>query len=409
MPEIFANKEAENMLEEILLNNPNDAKALMLLATLKYKNSQFKSAKRLFEKVLELDSNAYAANKSLADINYLIDNKPEETIKYYTNFLKYEPQNVEAMACLSLAYLKIKDYKNGWAFFEKRPPKQKAIDTISSLPESKINAKPLWQGEDIKDKTLYVYYEAGYGDVIMFARYLPLLKNKCKKVLFRPQASLTNLFEDCNLGVEVLSQDIAECDTEYDYHIPVMSLPYLLGLNSEECIPYPDKYLKANYEKVQNYKEIYFNNSQFKVGINWHGNTEFTRDRCYESKSLAPLLMNTNAKIYSLQKGDGIEQLEQLIEFDIVDLGSTFNDFSDTAAAIENLDLVITNDTSIAHLSGALGKQCWIALPYVQDWRWSTDLSYCPWYKSAKLFKQKQAGNWDEVFNRVYKEFKKML
>jgi len=111
-------------------------------------------------------------------------------------------------------------------------------------------------------------------------------------------------------------------------------------------------------------------------------------------------------KFYSLQKGDGIEQLEDSKDFDIVDLGSTFNDFSDTAAAIENLDLVICNDTSVAHLTGALNKPCWVLLPFTQDWRWSIDLTYCPWYKSIKLFKQNKADDWDELFSRVYEELK---
>lgn len=371
--------------------------------------SQADETRNLFKEILKVDSSAYAVKKYLADVYYLVENKPEETIKYYIDFLKSEPDNVEAKACLSLAYLKIKDYKNGWELFENRPPKQKALDIISSMQGSLIREKPLWQGETIKDKILYVYFEAGYGDTIMFARYLPLLKGKCKKVLFRPQSISANLFKDSELNVEVLSKEVSEEDIEYDYHIPIMSLPYLLGLNSEKDIPCPDKYLKVNPEKVQNYKKTYFNNNLFKVGVNWHGNTEFTKDRCYELKSLLPLFAISEAKFYSLQKGEGAEQLKQLNGLDIIDLGSTFNDFSDTAAAIDNLDLVITNDTSVAHLAGALGKQCRIVLPYVQDWRWSTDLSYCPWYKNAKLFKQNQAGNWDEVFERVYEEFIKLF
>ena len=185
-----------------------------------------------------------------------------------------------------------------------------------------------------------------------------------------------------------------------------MSLPYALKLNSEK-IPFDEGFLKANPEKVKESKTNYFNNNKFKIGIKWLGNPSIGLSRIIPIESFYKLFDLPNTQFYSVQTDDGVEELQKLPDnYELFDLGKTFNDFSDTAAAIENLDLIICNDTSIAHLAGAMGKPCWILLPSLYNWRWHTDISFSPWYKSVRIFKQNEADNWDEVFERVYDSLK---
>lgn len=396
--------EVITVLRKAIEVEPTNVNAWLSLAFALKDTQQIDEAIIAYSKAIELNSEAYFIYKELADIYYLIKNEPETTLEYYKKYLEYDQKNSDAKGCLGLSYLKTKNYKEGWKYFEYRPHKERSFSARASASNDFIKTKPIWQGEDIKDKTIYVYYEAGYGDTMMFARYLPLLKNKCARIIFKPEGNCTGLFKNSIPGIEILSKNDSEYDLKYDVHAPIMSLPYLLKLNLEKDIPFANGYLKSDVEKFKNYKRKYFNNNLFKIGINWQGSTTFDSSRKIKLESFYKLFELPNIKFYSLQKDYGIEQLKDASKYDIVDLGATFKDFSDTAAAIENLDLVISNDTSVAHLAGALNKQCWILLPFVQDWRWSTDLSYCPWYKSVKLFKQNTAGNWNEVIDKVYKE-----
>lgn len=365
-------------------------------------NGQVDDAIIAYKRAIMLNPKSCSSYRNLGNIYYAIKNSPQETIECYKKLVEYEPDNTEAKVCLAVSYLKVGNYKEGWKYFESRLEKKIGIIIRTLTPGSLVKSKPLWQGESIKDKTIYVYYEGGFGDTIMFARYLPLLKEKCAKILFRPQLDSLQLFKDSHFDAEIL--DVKEIDDSlnFDVHTPIMSLPYKLKLESKDDIPFTGGYLKSNPEKVQKYKEKYFDNDKFKIGIKWQGNTTFDINRKITLESFTPLFILPNTKFYSLQKDEGSEQLKEFKNTDIIDLSSTFNDFSDTAAAVENLDLVICNDTSIAHLAGALGKRCWILLPFIQDWRWSEDISRCLWYKSVELFKQSKPQQWDDVFEKIY-------
>lgn len=312
---------------------------------------------------------------------FMQENNPQSAVSCYKMALEINPDDARTKVCLALSYLKLKSFEKGWELFENRYPSQNDL------------IKPIWKGEDIKGKTLFVYYEAGFGDTIMFARFLPMLKDKCKKVLFLPQPELAKLLQDSDLGVEILCGN-----AEFDYHIPMRSLPFALQINSEAEIPYKDKYLKADENKVRFYKENYFDTDKFKIGINWRGNGVFEDKRQIDLKFFEKFNL-PEVQIYSLQVG-----LSEKLPENFVDLGSTFSDFSDTAAAIENLDLIISNDTSVAHVAGALGKKCFVLLPFAPDWRWGVNSDSSYWYEGVKLFKQKHSDNWQEVFEKVYAE-----
>lgn len=345
---------------------------------------------------------------NLANI-YEYKNDTETSLEYYKKAYEYNVNDSGIHYFMGVAHLKLKHWKEGWEHYEGRPSRECGILT-QALQYKEQMTKPLWQGEPIRDKTLFIYYESGLGDSLMYARYFPMIRKMCAKVLFKPQVCFIDFFKENNYGMEIIETMTMPEDVVFDTHIPLMSIPYVLQLNSEEQIPLPEGFLRANPIKVQKYKEKYFNHDKFKIGIKWQGNPAYALDRIIPLSAFYKIFNLPGTQFYSVQKGSGEEELETLPNgFELVDLGSTFDDFSDTAAAIENMDLVICNDTSVAHLAAGMGKPCWILLPFVQNWRWHNDLTYSPWYKSVKLFKQVEPGNWDEVFERVYVELKKDL
>ena len=371
-----------------------------------YKHAgDFDNSIKMYKKAIELvPSNP----DSYFNLGLIYNNlsQPEEAIKYYKKAVELSPDDMETRYFTGITYFRNRDYKNGLQYFESRLCKQSAIMTQQTTYPNLIKQAPLWDGKtDISDKTVYTYYEAGFGDVLMFARYLPLLKQKCKKLIFKPQVPLVELFQENYPDIYVMKLFDHESIMHFDYHIPILSLPYILGLDENNMFIGREGYLRALPEKIQDYKERYFNNNKFKIGIKWRGNTHYEMDRVIEITSFIKLFGIENTKFYSFQTFEGAEDLNKIInDYDITDIGKTVKNFSDTAGALQNLDLVICNDTSLAHLAGAMNIPCWILLPYNYNWRWHLDLSKCDWYESVKLYRQKQAGDWDEIFDRMYND-----
>jgi ADP-heptose:LPS heptosyltransferase len=155
---------------------------------------------------------------------------------------------------------------------------------------------------------------------------------------------------------------------------------------------------------AEKYREQIFNTDKIKIGIKWRGNTTFDKDRVIPAELFNQLTEVENTQFYSFQTFEGAEDVSKINN--VIDIGKDLIDFSQTAAALRNLDLVICNDTSLAHLAGAMKVPCWIMLPYDVDWRWGVDLSKCDWYESVKLFRQKNIGDWQSVFDQILEEMK---
>lgn len=382
----------------------NDFDVIFNLALALKNNNQLEEAIEMYKKALIIQPNNPDVCFNLANT---YENHDDEVLalEYYTKAFENGVQDENINYFIGVSHLKNKNFEKGWLYYEYRMSVPFSIASQKQQFGNIIDEKPFWNGESIKDKTLFVYYEAGFGDSIMYARYIPVLKNMCKKVIFKPQFHLFDLFNDSDLGCETL--DLLTNSVDFDVQIPLMSVPYVLQLNNEAQIPYSEGFLKSNPKKVADYKQKYFNNDKFKIGIKWQGNPYYDRHRIIPFSSFYKLFDLPSTQFCSLQKDDGSEEIQNLPNgYELIDLGPTFNDFSDTAAAIENLDLVICNDTSVAHLAAAMGKPCWILLPYNSNWRWHNDITYSPWYKSVKLFKQTSLSSWDEVFEQVYNELK---
>ena len=379
--------------------------SLMFNIALAYKNlKQNKQAIEYYDKALRINPTSYQAWFNLSHL-YSIEGQCKNAVSALKICRKLRPDDKETEYFLAIALMRTKDYDKGLKLFENRLCRETAVAIQNKTYPNLGSRERLWKGENIKDKTIFVYYEAGYGDVIMFSRYLPLLKKKCKKLIFYPQKPLVPLFEYNGLGIdEIIEGYIPEHNLKFDVHIPILSLPYLLGLKNKNVFESPEGYISANPELIQTYKEKFFNNDKFKIGIKWQGNTYYDTDRVIPAEAFIPLTEIENTKFYSFQTFEGSEDLEKLKSSDITDIGSELVDFGQTAAALANLDLVICNDTSLAHIAGAMGIPCIVLLPYEVNWRWHEDLSKCDWYDSIKLFRQKSMGNWTEVFEEV-KEF----
>ncbi len=259
--------------------------------------------------------------------------------------------------------------------------------------------------EDAKGATVFLYGEQGLGDTIQFARYAELVSDKGGKVVLEAPKSLFALFK----SLDGVSQLIAAGDPipPFDYHCPLMSLPRIFKTTSEN-LPNKVPYLLADPHKAQTWAKRLGNKSKLRVGLVWSGEgrsdvTAVPPRRNIPLSKFAPL-KECNAEFFSLQKGDAaVLELKTLQSSgwngpDIVDWTEAFDDFSSTAALIENLDLVISVDTSTAHLGGAMAKPVWLLNRFDVEWRWC---SASPWYPTLKQYRQKESDNWDDVISDI--------
>jgi len=402
------NYEKAAEIYEILIKNRNNFEYWFNLA-MAYKNlKKYDDSKNAYLKSIEINPQSHDSYFNLAYL-YFNENNPQKAVKCYEKALEINPDDWECAYFLALAYMQCKNYKDGLRCFEQRLCKQSAIVSQEKTYPNLMKEKPIWTGkEDLSDKILYTYYEAGFGDLIMLYRFIPELVAKCKKVIFKPQKELLPLLQENSYGVEFMGAFIAEKDFYFDYHLPFLSLPYVLGKTGGDMfIHHNDGYIKANTDKVKYFKEKYFNNDKFKIGIKWQGNTYYDKERVLKVEDFYPLFELPDIQFYSCQTFEGSEKFAQISDkYNVIDLASKFGDFSDTAAAVENMDLIICNDTSLAHLAGAMTKPCWVLLPHIYNWRWHNDLTKCDWYDSVRLFRQPANGDWKSVFEQVEKELK---
>ncbi|MBP3820971.1 tetratricopeptide repeat protein [bacterium] len=406
------NFESASEIYEILVkNNPKNYDNWFNLG-MAYKNlSQWDKSKQAYIKAIEIAPDRQDAYINLAYLCFN-ENNPQGAVECYRKALEINSEDWETAYFLSLALMQTKNYKEGLKYFEERLCRQSAIISQEKTYPHLIKEKKLWRGnEETSDKVLYTYYEAGFGDIIMFYRFMPELVKKFKKVIFKPQHELVELFKYNSYGAEIMDMYKPEQNIYFDYHLPFLSVPYILRKTENNMFADKDKkYLKADLKIIKYFKEKYFNNNKFKIGIKWQGNTFYEKERVLKVEDFFNLFELPNTQFYSCQTFEGSEEFEKIQKkYNVINLAPEFTDFAKTAGALDNMDLVICNDTSLAHLAGAMGKPCYVLLPHVYNWRWHYDLSKCDWYNCVKIFAQKSNGDWESVFKKVEIELKKLI
>ena len=325
----------------------------------------------------------------------------DEALASYDRALAIKPDYADALNNRGITRLLSGHFQEGWVDYEWR---WQTKDFSTRRP--KLDA-PDWQGEDIAGRSILVFTEQGMGDVIQFARFLPLLARRGAKVTFGPPANLIRLLRPLGTQIELVGS--LKSGKTYDFQCALMSLPLWFGtdLNS---IPAQIPYLKPEADLAARWSRR-IGDQGFKIGIAWQGNPvgKIDQGRSYPLSELVPLARMPGVRLISLQKYHGLDQLGHLpSDVTVETLGDDFDGgqdaFIDTAAVMSHLDLIITSDTSIAHLAGTLGRRTWVALQYVPDWRWLLDRDDSPWYPSLRLFRQETHGDWKGVFSRMEKK-----
>jgi tetratricopeptide (TPR) repeat protein len=328
----------------------------------------------------------------------------DEALASYDQAIALKPGYAEAFWNRALGMLLLGRYEEGWRDYECR---WAAKDFPSRRPDLEL---PTWQSEDLSGRHLLVLGEQGLGDAIQFVRYLPLLAERKCKVTFLAPAKLVRLLRRSIQPVEIVSE--LKAGQAIDFHIALMSLP--LRFNTTlASIPNKVPYLRAEPELQARWK-AQIGAHGFKIGIAWQGNPKLDEGRSIPLEQFVPLSRVPGVRLISLQKHVGLDQLAGLSKDAAIEgLGDAFDSgpdaFIDTAAVMTNLNLVITADTSIAHLAGALGRPTWVALKHAPDWRWLLDREDCPWYPTVRLFRQPRRDDWASVFARINQELKSLF
>ena len=307
---------------------------------------------------------------------------------------------------LSLCQLQLGLYLEGWRSFEWRKLKDIPFGLHGcALPEWNLTST-------LTDKHILLHAEQGMGDAIMFSRYVPMVLARAMQVTFEVHPGLVPLLSTLHPGLPVF--ELGKLTGSYDCHCPLMSLPLAFG-TTVETIPARVPYLSAEPERVAHWHER-IGNHGFKIGICWKGNPFSGADegRSMYVSEFAPLAAIPGVRLISLQKGAGTEQLIGLNgRFAVEDLGPEFDAgpgaFLDTAAVMQSLDLVVTVDTAIAHLAGALARPTWIALKVGHDWRWLTERRDSPWYPTVRLYRQTVPGDWPGVMSAMAQDLRARL
>ena len=321
----------------------------------------------------------------------------EDGISALRRAIALAPHHANARSGLGILLLMRGDLAEGWDEYEWRlRSTERKGPKFPEIP---------WQGENLAGKHIYVQAEQGFGDTLQFARYMPLLTARGAKVTLRVHQQLVTLIRESLPDITVLGDRGAPAPYQCD--AVLLSLPRLFKTRLE-TIPAQVPYLRAPATAASRWKSRLGKMKGLRVGIVWAGNPEHVNDsrRSIDLSELAPLFSVRGTSFVSLQFGSRAADLKKLKRgrTAIEDLSGEIAGFSEPAAAIEALDLVISIDSSTAHLAGALGKPVWVLLPWVTDWRWLLEREDNPWYPTMRLFRQKKDQDWSEVFARVETE-----
>jgi len=396
-------EQAAVVLECAVRVDPNCYEAHLKLA------NTYKRANRLAEAESCLHT-AIALSPRRVEGHYLLGTvlelsaRIDDAVASYCLALECEPKHRAARWNRALLWLLQGKFEEAWPDYELGV-------LLGERPRQDFRA-PRWTGASLQDKRILVWAEQGYGDVFQFVRYLPLLRERGARVIFQCPQELHELLRGTPGIDNLIGADRQEAVVdEIDFHAALLSLPGIVG-TTLQTIPTECGYISADPQRAAAWRARLQSNAALKIGIAWSGNTAFKSNarRSCTLRHFSRLAELPGLQFYSLQKGTPAEQaVNTSPEMALDDLSRDIRYFADTAAIIDNLDLVISVDTSVAHLAGAMGKPVWTLLAHMPDWRWLLAREDSPWYPTMRLFRQEVAGGWDSVFAEVMRALRKTL
>jgi tetratricopeptide (TPR) repeat protein len=377
-------EEAIPCLERAAAISPGDPEVLTNLSHALCDTGHYRESMAAAKHALALDPNLAKAHHVLSSASYHAGDL-RTALRHGHRALKLEPEHIHARMNLGMMRLLLGDYARGWRDFSIR-------DHIHPL---RSVSQPRWKGEPIAGQRLLLLSEQGMGDMIQCLRYIERVAETGAEILVELPQRLLRLAAE----LPGVAQCVETSDPlpEFDCYLPMFQLPEIFE-TTVETIPNQVPYLRIPEAARRKAEQIDWISNGLRVGMCWTGSPKHGENalRSIRLSALEPLLELPGVHFYSLQMGPGAEQLEPYRD-QIVDLAPYSDDMADTAAQMEHLDLVVTIDTSVAHLAGALGRPVWVLLNALPDWRWMLDRSDSPWYPTARLFRQRQQGDWDAV------------
>jgi len=357
-----------------------------------FKEEQFEPAIESYRAALGLQAGHAASWLNLGNTLRSLG-RIDEALECYRHVPPASPVFAEARWNQAIARLLGGDLARGWEDYEGR------WDLERAKPRRRNFTQPQWDGAAAKGRRILLHAEQGFGDTIQFIRYAALVKARGLKVLLEVPAPLKSLLARAAGVTQVVAG--GEPLPPFDLHVPLLSLPRIFGTTLEN-IPAPRAYLSADPSLARKWKkQLGAPGKELRVGLVWAGGTSDKKLDCGLA-ALAPLAGARSAEFHSLQVGEAAAQAANPpAGMKLVDHSAGLKSFSDTAALVGELDLVVTTDTAAAHLAAALGKPTWILLRYAPDWRWLLGRDDSPWYPTARLFRQPGPGEWGEPIARV--------
>lgn len=418
-------------LERALGSSPNHVETLIALGNARHRIGNSREARRSFETALRNSPDHAEACKGMA-ICLREENRWEEALEFlikarklrpddpeillslgnlhkargylaaaesaYRQALEMQPDSPRAHLFLGLFLLLDGRFREGWAEYEWRWQLEPLKSRMESLPGS------LWDGDPLGNRTLLVHSEQGFGDSIQFVRFVRQIDPEQGRIVLRCDKELTRLFSELPEIHRVVTKDAPV--PEADVHASLIQLARILETD-EGDIPSRVPYLEAEHEAVRKWARIIGETSgpsEIRVGLVWSGNPAHKKDRerSIPLYRFAPLLNTPGVSFHGLQVGEASGEIRAAgFEGILANHSARLTDFEETAAAIRNLDLIVSADTAVAHLAGALGKPVWTLLPFAPDWRWQREREETPWYPGMRLFRQPTPGQWVPVLDRV--------
>lgn len=408
--DIKDNKKAIEYYEKALEKNQNNFSLYNMLGHLysTYYQDKFKEKQiDYLRKAYELAPNNRIVVKNLAYVYGKFD-EVQKADEFYQKLMYLSPTHSD-LHSYGAYLVHHKRFSEGFKFLQHRFLKEDLNNV--AFPKLLTTKKKKWNMKlDIKDKHILVHFEQGFGDSIMFVRFLDELKKRCKEVSLVVQNSLVSLFNDSKLGVNVYTED--EIPTiNYDYWIPMMDLPIVCE-TQPDTIPKASGYLRVPKSKINAYKKEHINdNDKIKIGIAYEGTLASKEtDRDIQLSYLYPLMRLPDVEVYSFQVDDLTRQMDRIPEdTQLIRLGKTFKNWEDTACAMNCMDLMVTTDNGVMNLAGALGIKTFGIFNKIVEWRWfKTEGNDIAWYKSIKPFQCPTSGEWNTPVNQILEEIDKM-